>query len=64
MRSPGVSLSYDFRSAYPVQAERSQVVNDPEGREGETGEGRADQREIRTEELNHPRVWIYDRRPP
>jgi len=62
MRSLWISLSYHLHCVRRVQAERSQVVKDPEGRKGETGEGRADQREVRTEEFSH--ATSVDLRPP
>ena len=36
-----------------VQTERAEVTNDPESCERKTREGRADQGEVRTEELGH-----------
>jgi hypothetical protein len=62
MRSWWISLRYDFRRVRFVQTKRPQVVKDPEGRQGETRDGRADQGEIGTEELSH--ATSVDLRPP
>jgi hypothetical protein len=51
MRSRWSSLSYHLRWVRPDQAEWSEVMKDPEGREGKTRDRRADQGEVRTEEL-------------
>ena len=55
-------MSYHSRCARLVRAERSQVVKDPEGREGEAHEGRANQREVGTKELGHA-LSVDVRRP-
>ena len=54
MRSRDVSLRSHFRCLRVVQSERGEVVKNPQGREGKTREGRADQGEVRIEEVCHP----------
>ena len=53
MRSWSLSFSSGFGCVRVVQTERAQVANDPEGRERKTRQDRADQGEVRTEELGH-----------
>jgi hypothetical protein len=53
MLSQWISLSSHLRGVPLVDEERAEVMEDAEGRQSKTREGRADQSDVRTEELGH-----------